>query len=81
MNQILFMDFSNFLVIDNLYLLIKMFMIIGLAMYLVFAVLVIRQVQMMKQSLQGILELPFELMAYIHLVISIAVLLLTIFLL
>ncbi|HUS51875.1 MAG TPA: DUF5657 family protein [Candidatus Bathyarchaeia archaeon] len=59
----------------------KLFVLLGLFLYLVFAVVVIRQVNLMIEALGGILNLPLKAVAWAHLILAIAVFLLAIFLL
>lgn len=57
-------------------LLLKMAYILGLSMYLVFAVVMVRQVEMMVSALNGLLHLPVRLVAWIHLVLVVVILIL-----
>ena len=59
----------------SIWLIIKIFAVIALAIYLVFAVVVVRQVQLMTQTLKVGFEAPLKLFAYAHLVFAIVVLL------
>lgn len=52
----------------------KPLFLIGFLLYIAFAVIVVRQVKLMKQTLNGILELPLRLVAWIHLGIAVLVL-------
>jgi len=52
---------------------VKVSILFGLGLYLVFAVVVIRQVQLMSKALNGSLDLPLRLIALIHLGMVIAV--------
>jgi len=57
-------------------LLLKMAYILGLSMYLVFAVVMVRQVEMMVSALNGLLHLPVRLVAWIHLILVVVILIL-----
>jgi len=52
---------------------IKVMIIFGLVLYLVFAVVVIRQVELMLQALNGALDVPLKLIVGIHLLVAIGV--------
>ena len=54
---------------DSVLLMVKLFYLIGLVMYMVFATVVLRQVEMMLSSLGGVLDLPIRLVAWIHLIL------------
>lgn len=56
---------------DDFLFVIKGFYLLGMLLYIVFAGLIIRQVQMMTQSLAGILKLPLVPVAWVHFVIAI----------
>lgn len=71
----------DFLFSVNGWGLAKLFVLLGLFLYLVFAVVVIRQVNLMIQALGGVLNLPLKTVAWAHLILAIAVFLLAIFLL
>lgn len=56
-------------------------MIVALLLYTVFAVVVIRQVQLMSRTLNGMMELPLRLWAYGHLAVTLVVLVLAVLIL
>ena len=56
------------------------FYIIGLILYLGFAVVVIRQVEMMVEALGGLLKLPLRITAWGHLVATLLILSITLLL-
>ncbi len=64
---------------DTFWLLAKVGLILFLMMYVVFAVIVVRQVKLMTKTLKVGFELPIELIAYLHLVFSLLVLFIAIF--
>jgi hypothetical protein len=57
----------NWLVRVNPWNGVKLLFLFGLLLYLVFAVVVVRQVNLMKKALNGALELPLTLAVWIHL--------------
>ena len=65
----------------SVWLVAKGLMVIALILYLVFAVVVIRQVQLMSRTLNGALELPLKLLSYIHLGLAVLVMLMAVVLL
>lgn len=69
------MDVFNLLpfAFDDFLLVIKGFYLLGLFLYLLFAVLVIKQITMMKQSLGGVLTLPLMPIAVIHFLVAVGV--------
>lgn len=60
----------------DIWLLIKTLFLIGLAIYLAFAVIVIRQVGLMSKTVNGTLEIPIKSITWIHLLVAIGVFLL-----
>lgn len=55
----------------NPWILVKFLFLIGLGLYLAFAVIVVRQVKLMSQTLNGLLDIPLRLFSLIHLVVAI----------
>lgn len=49
------------------WLFVKILMLISLGLYVCFALIVIRQVRLMKNVLSGILEIPLTVVSVIHL--------------
>jgi len=78
-------NFIEFLVktIPNLsiWFFVKILFVVGLFLYLAFAVIVIRQVGLMGKTLDGEFNLPLKFIAWVHLIISLGVFLLAIFIL
>jgi len=78
-------NFIEFLVktIPNLsiWFFIKILFVVGLFLYLAFAVIVVRQVGLMGRTLDGEFNLPLKFIAWVHLIISLGVFLLAIFIL
>lgn len=60
---------------------IKVFVVFGLALYVIFALVVVRQVQLMTDTLEVGFESQVRLLALIHLIFAVGVLLLAIFVL
>jgi len=54
----------------NFWFLIKILFIIALALYLAFAVIIVRQVKIMFETLKGMLDWPIKLVAWVHLAIA-----------
>ena len=65
----------------NLWVLIKILFIIGFGLYLAFAVIVIRQVKIMSEVIEGLSVWPLKILAWIHLGIAIFIFLLSIIIL
>lgn len=53
---------------------VKLLVLVAVGLYVVFAVVVIRQVQLMSETLNGVLMLPIKLLAYMHLAVAVGVL-------
>ncbi|MBI4034951.1 MAG: hypothetical protein HY381_00960 [Candidatus Chisholmbacteria bacterium] len=60
----------------TVWVVVKWLMVVALGLYGVFAVVVIRQVQLMSRTLNGALELPLRVIAYTHLGVAVAMLVL-----
>ena len=54
---------------------VKWLIVLGLGLYLVFAVVAVRQVQLMSRTINVALEWPIKLLATIHLAVAVVVLL------
>lgn len=67
--------------VDDVLVVLKLFYVLGILMYLVFAIVVVRQVGLMQESLKGQLVLPLKPAAWLHVLAVLAVLLLAIVLL
>ncbi len=59
----------------SVWLVVKIFVLVALAIYLVFAMVVVRQVQLMTQTIKVGFEMPLKTLAYGHLVFALFVLL------
>lgn len=55
---------------------LKILFLMGFFIYLAFAIIVVRQVKLMNQTLNGILDLPLRMIAWIHLLVAIGAFLL-----
>ncbi len=62
----------------NFWFLIKTLFIIALSLYLAFAVIIVRQVKIMFETLKGMLDWPIKLVAWIHLGVAVFVFVLSI---
>ena len=54
----------------TVWVVVKWLMVLGLVLYGVFAVVVIRQVQLMSRTVNGALEWPLKLLAWAHLAVA-----------
>jgi hypothetical protein len=61
----------------NFWILIKILFVIGFGLYLTFAAIVIRQVKIMSEVVEGLSVWPLRLFAWIHLGVAVFVLLLS----
>jgi hypothetical protein len=59
------------------WVLAKPLFLVGFLVYLFFAVIIVRQVKLMTQTLNGLLSLPLLLISIIHLGVAIGVFILT----
>lgn len=73
--QVLQFVAGNYQSFDPL-ILLKLLFLAGLGIYLAFAVIVVRQVGLMTRTLNGMLDLPIKLVAWVHLGIAVIVFLL-----
>ena len=55
---------------SNFWFLIKILFIVALSLYLAFAVIIVRQVKIMFETLKGMLDWPIKLIAWVHLGIA-----------
>ena len=53
--------------------LVKAFFLFALALYIIFAAVVVRQIHLMMRTIEGILEGPLNLLVYLHLSLAIFV--------
>jgi hypothetical protein len=59
--------------IINIWPIVKIFVLFGLSLYLIFALVVVRQVQLMTKTIQMNFEVPVKMLAVGHLLFAIAV--------
>lgn len=57
----------------SIWLVVKILVLILLAMYLVFALVIVRQVQLMTDTLQLGFEFPVKVLSFVHLIFAIFV--------
>ncbi len=65
----------------SVWLIVKIFFVIGLAVYLVFALVVLKQTNLMTSTVEMGFSTPVKLLAWLHLIFAIAVFLLAIIIL
>lgn len=58
---------------DQIWWVVKLFYLLGLLMYLIFAIVLVRQVGLMSRTLNGSIELPIKWLARLHLLVSVGV--------
>ena len=61
----------------NLWVLIKILFVIGFGLYLAFAAIVIRQVKIMSEVIEGLFVWPLKIFGWIHLAFAVFVFLLS----
>jgi len=54
---------------------VKIFLVIGMIIYLIFAVVMIRQVQLMSRTLNGTLDVPLRAIVIGHFLVALGVML------
>lgn len=64
-----FLQFLAVLVV-NPWILLKGLFLVAFLLYIAFAVIVVRQVKLMSQTLNGVLNLPLKLIAWVHLLVA-----------
>jgi hypothetical protein len=57
----------------NIWFVVKILFLFALGLYLVFATIVIREVDLMNRTLTGVFNLPIKIIAWIHLALSILI--------
>ena len=65
--------------IINIWAIIKIFAIVGLSVYLIFALVVVRQIEIMSQTVKLNFELPIKTLGIIHLLFALGLLVFAIF--
>ncbi|GEM_PF-867670 len=56
---------------DEIWVAVRYMFLLGLALYLVFALVIVRQVGLMTKTLSVGFEFPIKLLAYLHLIASV----------
>ncbi len=57
----------------NIWFIAKLVVLFALGLYLIFATMVIREVDLMNRTITGVFNLPIKIVAIIHLLLSILV--------
>jgi len=65
----------------SIWFIAKIFVLIGLLLYLAFALVVLRQVQLMIETVEVGFETPIKFLAYVHLAFAVLVLILALIIL
>ncbi len=66
-------DLIDILLNISIWSVVKIFILVALAIYLVFAVVVIRQVNTMTKVVSGELDIPLKILSWFHLLITLIV--------
>ena len=69
MNSDQLIEFLTKLMADP-WILLKLLFLVAFLIYVAFAVIVVRQVKLMIQTLNGVLNLPLRMIAWIHLLVA-----------
>jgi hypothetical protein len=64
-----FQDIFNFLTTITVWHLLKIFILMALLVYLVFSILVLRQVKIMTETFKTGFELPLRIISWVHLIL------------
>lgn len=72
---------TDLLTIDSVWLVLKMMFVVAFFLYFLFAAVVITQVNSMTKALNGAIDLPLRLIAWLHLFVAGGALLLAIMIL
>jgi len=73
MQEVPIVNFISGVTVDTLWSGLKAMYLLGLGIYLIFALVMIRQVSLMTQALNGRMDLPLKLVSYIHLAMAIGI--------
>lgn len=60
--------------LSGVWIIVKIFFIIGLSVYSIFALVIVRQVQIMSTTVKLSFELPIKVLAVIHLIFALSLL-------
>ncbi|HUV46756.1 MAG TPA: DUF5657 family protein [Candidatus Bathyarchaeia archaeon] len=66
-------SFIKFIVNFNIWILAKILVMAALGLYILFAFLVLQEVNLMARTLKGVFNLPIKITSLIHLIFSILV--------
>ncbi|HSX48990.1 MAG TPA: DUF5657 family protein [Candidatus Saccharimonadales bacterium] len=58
----------------SIWLIVKIFFIVGLAVYLIFALVIVRQIEIMTQTVKLEFELPIKILGILHLIFALVLL-------
>ncbi|CAN5345894.1 hypothetical protein BH10PAT1_BH10PAT1_7370 [soil metagenome] len=62
------------LITNPLWEVVKLFFVIGISVYLIFALVVVKQIQIMSQTVRLGFELPIKILGVIHLLFALGLL-------
>jgi prepilin signal peptidase PulO-like enzyme (type II secretory pathway) len=65
----------------SIWLMVKFFVLLALFVYIVFAFLVVREVDLMTRTVKDIFNLPIKIISWLHLVFSLLIFLLALIIL
>jgi len=71
----------NYLLTIQVWSAVKILMLMALGLYLVFAFMIVREVEAMNQTLEGVFNLPIKIVAIIHFLFAIGVFILALMIL
>lgn len=69
-------NFLNLLLGINVWIIVKIFILLGLGLYITFAFIVTREVDLMNRTLNGFFSLPIKIISWLHFLFSILIFLL-----
>jgi len=55
----------------NVWLVVKIFVLIALGLYIIFGFIIVREVDLMNKTLKGVFNLPIKIIACLHLIFSV----------
>jgi len=65
--------FLDLLINIQIWSVVKLFILFALGLYLVFAYMVIREVNLMSRTIQGVFNLPIKIIAWLNLLLAVLV--------
>jgi len=66
-------NFLQTIININIWTVVKVFILIGLGLYIIFSFIVLKEVNLMNKTLKGVFNLPIKIIAWLHLVLAISV--------